>query len=109
MFKARGRGTSRNKGGRFGRGDRFFSRNRQRNISIKSSVGPAEDSIPKLTKHYFDCTSFNEADRYINTKEKIISYLGTKYGGDLRLTLEKQKKMRFLHLKIQWISSNWRM
>ena len=82
MFKARGRGVIRNRGGTFDRGGRFFNRSRQRNQIPKSVVGPAEDSIPELAKHYFDCTSFNEADRYINTKEKIISYLGTKYGGD---------------------------
>ena len=38
----------------------------------ENTSGPAENTIPELADHYFDCNSFNEADRYINTKEKII-------------------------------------
>ena len=57
----------------------------------KNTSGPAEDTIPELADHYFDCNSFNEADRYINTKEKIIQYLGIKYGGDVRASLEKME------------------
>ena len=51
-------------------GPRWFNRNKVPNKNNTS--GPAEDTIPELADHYFDCNSFNEADRYINTKEKII-------------------------------------
>ena len=56
---------------------------------MKVSSGPAENTILELAEHYFDCTSFNEADKYINIKEQIIQYLGIKYGGDVRTTLGK--------------------
>ena len=80
MFRGRGRGS--------GRGRRnYFQRRPRKHISIRDSSGPADKTIAELEKYYFDCTSFNEADRFINTKEKIIQYLGVKYGGDVRTSL----------------------
>ena len=87
MRRFRGRGTGRG-GGRSG----FFNRNNNRRMTIrKFTSGPTDKTITELQQYYFDCNSFNEADRYINTKEKIIQYLGSKYGGDVRVTLEKMK------------------
>ena len=90
MRRFRGRGP-----GRSGPRSGFFNRNRttgNRRPTIKKfTSGPTHKSIPELEEYYFDCNSFNEADRYINTKEKIIQYLGTKYGGDVRVTLENMQ------------------
>ena len=89
MRRFRGRGS-----GRGGQRPGFFNRNRAntKRQTIKNlSSGPTDKTIPELEDYYFDCNSFNEADRYINTKEKIIQYLGTKYGGDVRVTLEKMQ------------------
>ena len=87
MRRFRGRGNGRAPG-RGNNGPRFFNRKKVKN---RNTSGPAENTIPELAEHYFDCNSFNEADRYINTKEKIIQYLGTKYGGDVRISLEKME------------------
>ena len=87
MRRFRGRGNGRAPG-RGNNGPRFFNRKK---MPKKNTSGPAENTIPELADHYFDCNSFNEADRYINTKEKIIQYLGTKYGGDVRISLEKMQ------------------
>ena len=87
MKRFKGRGHNRGSG-RGNNGPRWFNR---KIIPKKNTSGPAEDTTPELADHYFDCNSFNEADRYINTKEKIIQYLGIKYGGDARATLEKME------------------
>ena len=50
--------------------------------------GPAECTIKALQDHYFDCSGYNEADRYLNTKKAIVQYMGTNFGGDIRVTLE---------------------
>ena len=50
--------------------------------------GPAECSVKALEDHYFDCSGYNEADRYLGTKIAIVQYMGTKFGGDIRVTLE---------------------
>ena len=71
MKRFKGRGHNRGSG-RGNNGPRWFNRKK---IPKKNTSGPAENTIPKLSDHYFDCNSFNEADRYINTKEKIIQYL----------------------------------
>ena len=81
------KGRHNNRGpGRGNSGPRLFN---QKKIKTKNTNEPAEFIIPELAEYYFDCSSFNETDRYINTKEKIIQYLGTKYGGDVRISLEK--------------------
>ena len=41
-----------------------------------------------MQEHYFDCSGYNEADRYVNTKKAIVQYLGQQFGGDVRVTLE---------------------
>ena len=87
MKRFKGRGHNRGPG-RGNNGPRWFNRKK---MPKKNTSGPAEDTIPELADHYFDCNSFNEADRYINTKEKIIQYLGIKYGGDVRVSLEKME------------------
>lgn len=63
----------------------------QKENTQENTSEPAEDTIPELADHYFDCKLFNEADRYINAKETIIQYLGIRYGGDVRVTLEKME------------------
>ena len=37
--------------------------------------------------HYFDCSQYNEADRFMNTKKSIPQYLGQKYGAYVKVTL----------------------
>ena len=94
MIRFRGRGNSRGGGRGIGRGygrPRFFNKGNKKPAVKKFTSGPAECNIPELAEHYFDCISFNEANRFINTKEKIIQYLGTNYGGDVRATLEKME------------------
>ena len=49
---------------------------------------PAECTVKALQDHYFDCSGYNEADRYPTTKRAILQYMGTKFGGDIRMTLE---------------------
>ena len=44
--------------------------------------------MKELEQHYFDCSGTNEADRFVNTKRAIVQYMGRKYGGDIRVTLE---------------------
>ena len=90
MLRLRGRGNPRGPGRGNGR-PRFFNRGNRKPTTKKYIAGPADNTIPELAEHYFDCNSFNEADRFINTKEKIIQYLGTVYGGDVRITLEQMK------------------
>lgn len=51
--------------------------------------GPAECKIPELEEFYFDYSGVSEADRYTTTKKAIQQYMGTKYGGDIRTTLEQ--------------------
>ena len=53
--------------------------------------GPANNTIPEIKNHYFDCSSIHDADIYITTMKAIISYLGTQYGGDISTTLENLK------------------
>ena len=55
------------------------------------SHGPANNTIPELKDHYFDCSSIHEADRFITTMKAIVSYMGTNYGGDISTTLENLK------------------
>lgn len=97
MRRLKRRGQNRGSG-RGNNEPRWFSRKK---IPKKNTSGPAVSTIPELVDHYFDCNSFNEVDRYINTKEKIIQYLGIKYGGDVRVTLEKWRSIRFLSQMIQ--------
>ena len=73
MLRLRGRGNPRGPGRGNGR-PRFFNRGNRRPTTKKYIAGPADNTIPELAEHYFDCNSFNEADRFINTKEKIIQY-----------------------------------
>ena len=64
------------------------------NYKIKKSAGnsgPANNTIPELKDHYFDCSSIHEADRFITTMKAIVSYMGTNYGGDISTTLENLK------------------
>ena len=71
MRRFRGRGSGRG-GGRSG----FFNRNNNNNrkISIRTfTSGTTNKTIPELQQYYFDYNSFNEADRYINTKEKFFN------------------------------------
>ena len=50
--------------------------------------GPAECTVKALQDQYFDCSGYNEADRYLTTKRAIVQYMGTKFGGDIRVTPE---------------------
>ena len=54
----------------------------------REKKGPAECTFVELQEHYFDCSGYNEADRYVNTKKAIVQYLGQQFGGDVRVTLE---------------------
>ena len=56
-----------------------------------SHNGPANNTIPQIKNHYFDCSSIHEADRYITTITDIISYMGSQYGCDISTTLENLK------------------
>ena len=43
-----------------------------------------------LNGHYFDCSSYSQADRFVNTLKEIIEHVGRtyKYGGDIRATID---------------------
>ena len=71
-------------------GRRFVPRRMMRKNQEK--FGPADCSIPELKQHYFDYSGASEADRYISSKKAIEGYMGSKYGGDIRTTLEKGQK-----------------
>ena len=90
MFRGRGRSNRRRNQRGSGRGF-FRSRGKPQNKRSTIGTGPADCTIPELKEHYFDCNSYNEADRYITTKDAIVQYMGTLYGGDIRMTLDKGK------------------
>ena len=62
--------------------------NRKKTKVRREKKGPADCTIAELQEHYFDCSGYNEADRYVNTKKAIVQYLGQQFGGDVRVTLE---------------------
>ena len=90
MFRSR---RNNNRNGRFRSRKPFGGKKKDRYTISKS--GPAECTVAALEDHYFDCSGYNEADRYISTKKAIIQYMGRKYGGDIRVTLESGKRLRF--------------
>ena len=73
-------------------GRRFMPRSA--NIKNQEKFGPADSSIPELRQHYFDYSGVSEADRYISSKKIIEGYMGSKYGGNIRTTLEKGQKFK---------------
>ena len=89
MFKSKSNNQSHKRGFK---GRRSFG---GKNKGLKFSTpkkGPAECTIEALQHHYFDCSGYNEADRYLNTKKAIVQYMGTKFGGDIRVTLESGRR-----------------
>ena len=46
-----------------------------------------------LNGHYFDCSIYSQADRFVNTLKEIIECVGRtyKYGGDIRATIDNDK------------------
>ena len=85
MFKQRRNvNSTRRPGGK----NRFFKKTHY----STPKKGPAECNVDSLKDHYFDCSGYNEADRYIATKKAIIQYMGTEYGGDIRVTLESGRR-----------------
>ena len=89
MFKSRGSNQFPRK--RFKGKKPFGDSNKGGKYSIPKK-GPAECTIPALQDHYFDCSGYNEADRYLSTRKAIVQYMGTKFGGDIRVTLESDRK-----------------
>ena len=88
MLRGRGRGNQRRNPG--GPGRSFFPNRRKPCPKISNlGSGPADCSIPELKNHYFDCNSYNEADRYITTKDAIVQYMGNLHGGDIKMTLDR--------------------
>ena len=95
MFRQnRNRRSSPHRGRKFpgGRGRGLFKRwtpgTKTKSIA---TGGPANCTIPELEKHYFDCGSIHEADRFITTNKAIIAYMGANFGGDIKTTLENVK------------------
>ena len=62
--------------------------NRKKPKARLEKKGPADCTIAELQEHYFDCSGYNEADRYVNSKKAIVQYLGQQFGGDVRVALE---------------------
>ena len=89
MFKQRGKTNASNR--RYRARRPFGDKNKRDRYSIPKK-GPAECTVPALEENYFDCSGYNEADRYLSTKRAIVQYMGTKYGGDIRVTLESGKR-----------------
>ena len=89
MFKSRQNNQSYKRGFKGRRP--FGGKNKGAKFSIPKK-GPAECTIEALQHHYFDCSGYNEADRYLNTKKAIVQYMGTKFGGDIRVTLESGRR-----------------
>ena len=50
--------------------------------------------VDELQFHYYDCSSFQDADRYINTTKEIIEHIGRTYNdpGDIKATLDNMTK-----------------
>ena len=50
--------------------------------------------IDELKSHYYDCSSYKQADRYVTTTKAIKEYVGKNYsnGGDIRATLENMEE-----------------
>ena len=96
MFRGRSRTPPRGNNSRpskFGKGSNWkkpWTPNYKVNKTI-GSHGPANNTIPELKNHYFDCSSIHEADRFITSMKAIVSYMATNYGGDISTTLENLK------------------
>ena len=68
--------------------------NRKKTKVRREKKGPADCTIAELQEHYFDCSGYNEADRYLSTKRAIVQYIGTKFGRDIRVTLKTGRNLR---------------
>ena len=71
MFNFKGRRNHQSGSGGKSRGGRSGFRPRRDHTSRGSKKGPADCTIPALKEHYFDCSGYNEADRFISTKKAI--------------------------------------
>ena len=91
MFKAK---TSNQFPKRRFKGRRSFGGKSKGGTFSTPKKGPAECSVKALEDHYFDRSGYNEADRYLSTKRAIVQYMGTKFGGDIRVTLESGKRFK---------------
>ena len=95
MFRRRSRTPPRGNNARSGRPGRGGNWKKPWTPAYKCKSnghnGPANNTIPELKIHYFDCSSIHEADKCITTMNAIISYLGTQYGGNICTTLENTK------------------
>ena len=87
------RGRANNGRNRRNNGRGFFRR-RRGNLIRGGKRGPADCTVKELEQHYFDCSGTNEADRFVNTKRAIVQYMGRKYGGDIRVTLETGERFK---------------
>ena len=59
------------------------------------STGSRINEIEELKTHYYDCSSYKQADRYVTTTKAIKEYVGKNYsnGEDIRATLENMEKL----------------
>ena len=50
--------------------------------------------IDELKGHYYDCSSYKQADKFVTTTKAIKEYVGKNYtnGGDIRATLESMEE-----------------
>ena len=60
------------------------------NVLSSSFSGGIED----LKSHYYDCSSYKQADKFVTTTKAIKKYGGKNYsnGGDIRATLENMRE-----------------
>ena len=78
------------------KGRRSFGNKNKGGTFSTPKKGPAECTVKALQDYCFDCSGYNEADRYLSTKRAIVQYMRTKFGGDIRITLETGRKIEVL-------------
>ncbi len=52
--------------------------------------------ITELKNHFYDCSSYDQTDRFVRTTKAVWEHVGRtyKYGGDIRATIEFGSKYR---------------
>ena len=97
------RSTSRQRGQRSNRRSQTFQRTQRAQRPAFKSQGSRRSTggsniltssysggIEELKGHYYDCSSYKQADKFVTTTKAIKEYVGKNYsnGGDIRATLE---------------------
>ena len=77
-----------------GRGERGgcggCGRTQRRSYNQNNRTPKFKGNSTDLEGYTFNCSDYNQAEKYISTMKRISKYVGTeyKYGGDIRITIE---------------------